>query len=56
VAIAEGEHVVTVASLEAMNAAIVGLIARGTTIVSVSPAHSTLEEHFRQVVREGKDE
>ncbi|HEX2716750.1 MAG TPA: ABC transporter ATP-binding protein [Gemmatimonadaceae bacterium] len=50
VRVGEGEHEVAVESLESLNAALATLIASGTLVVSVSPAHSTLEEHFRQVV------
>ena len=53
VPIGNDEREVAVESLESLNAALAALIARGTTIVSVAPAHSSLEEHFRQVVADG---
>ena len=56
VPIAEGEHEVDVESLATLNASLASLIASGTLLVSVSPAHSTLEEHFRQVVAKAGDE
>ena len=49
----DNDFEVPVEHLEALNAGIGALIAAGGLIVSIAPAYSGLEEHFRQAVREG---
>ena len=50
----EGDFDVNVTDLATLNRGLGELIARGGMIVSVSPAHSSLEEQFRQAVGDGE--
>ena len=52
-ALGEGEFDVPVTDLAMLNAGLGALLAGGALLVSVSPAYSSLEEHFRQAVGEG---
>ena len=49
---APGEFAVPVTDLASLNRALAALLGRGALVVSVAPSHSSLEEHFRQVVEE----
>jgi ABC-type multidrug transport system ATPase subunit len=49
----KGEFDVVVADLTELNRGVAELIARGTVLASVTPAHSVLEEQFRQAVTGG---
>ena len=51
VVVAAGEVEVRVGGLPALNHALATLIGRGVLVVAVTPAHSALEERFRQSVR-----
>lgn len=53
--IGRGEFELTGVSLEAINLGIVALIASGALISAVFPAHSALEQQFREAVDSGKD-
>ncbi|HEU4564062.1 MAG TPA: ABC transporter ATP-binding protein [Gemmatimonadaceae bacterium] len=50
--VAPGELELSAPSVEALNAGIAALIARGARITALAPAHASLERHFREAVRE----
>lgn len=52
VAVGRGEYQVMVADLSALNAGLAALLARGVLVAGVAPAHSALEQQFREAVGE----
>ena len=52
VAVGRGEYHVMVADLAALNAGLAALLARGVLVAVVAPAHSALEQQFREAVGE----
>jgi hypothetical protein len=48
----EGEYLLPLLDLAALNAGIGMLLQRGILITSLRPAHSMLEQHFREAVGE----
>ena len=51
---APGEHVLPPLDATALNAGLARLIQRGTLVTSLRPAHSVLEQHFREAIGEGE--
>ena len=49
--IGRGEYEVSGLSLEALNQAIVGMVAQGVVVSAMYPVHSVLEQQFREAVR-----
>ena len=52
IAVGRAEYHLIVRDLDALNAGLADLIARGALIAGVSPAHSALEQQFREAVGE----
>ena len=50
----DGEYEIPALDLRALNAGIAGLLERGVMIASLRPAHSVLEQHFREAVGGGE--
>ena len=52
VSVARGEYQVSVADLSTLNAGVATLLARGVLLAGITPAHSALEQQFREAVGE----
>ena len=52
IAVGRGEYQVIVADLAALNSGLAALLERGVLIAGVAPAHSALEQQFREAVGE----
>jgi ABC-type multidrug transport system ATPase subunit len=48
--LAEGEWVTAALDLDALNAGLMGLLAQGALVSGVAPAHTSLEQQFREAV------
>ncbi len=48
--LAEGEWITAPLDVESLNAALAGLLAQGALVSGVAPAHSSLEQQFREAV------
>ena len=52
VARGSGEYELPALDIRTLNAGVAALLARGVLVISLRPAHSMLEQHFREAIRE----